>query len=189
MKFLAIIHRHFYLFLVLSFALMACNEDDNGSTTQKDEVAGTYAFKSATFVNGVEIKLNGQPTSFPANSDATAYVNAALLGEAPCNDAENAALELRENGELYLVCKGENNEALAGTWEVNEAGTQIRLKITNPPFTLLIENFKLENNILSGRISNFPLVKDDQYKLGAPLPSGGINAQTTAVDIQLTKVI
>ena len=190
MKFLKSEYFNFGLFtLVIFFSLAGCREDDNGDTPEQETVAGIYSFKSATFENDVEIKLNGKDTTFTASSDATPFVNAALLGEAPCNDAGNATLELRESGDLFFVCQGENNEAQAGTWDLNEAGTQIRLKVINPaPFTLLIENYKLENKILSGRISNFPLVKDSQYKLGAPLPQGGINAQTTPVDIQLAKV-
>lgn len=191
MKFLFDTRRptNFYISLFFLFAVLACSEDDGGDTPDVDPLVGTYTFKSATFVNGVVITLNGQETTFPPNSDATAFVSGGLLGAAPCDDPANAALELRENGQGFFVCQGENNEVQAGTWEVNEARTQITLLITNPaPVTILIENFELENNILSGRISNFPLVRDNQYPLGAPLPGGGLNLQTTSVDIEFTKV-
>lgn len=180
---------NFSVLLLFSFGLLSCKEDEGEETPEVDPLVGTYTFQSATFVNEITITLDGQETTFQAGADATTFVAVGLLREAPCDDPTNAALELRENGQGFFVCRDETNEEQAGTWEVNDARTQITLLITNPaPLTVLIEDFELSNNILSGRVSNFPLVRDNQYPIGSPLPGGGLNLQTTSVDIEFDKV-
>ena len=194
MKFLLHIHRllYFSVLLLFSFGLLSCGDDDGEETPEVEPLVGTYTFRSATFVNGVTITIDGQEITFPEGTDATVFVEGGLLGSAPCDDPENAALELRENGQGFLVCIGEDNEEQAGTWEVDHESEEITLLITNlapVPVTVLIEDFTLENNVLSGRVSNFPLVKDNQYPMGATLPGGGgLNLQTTSVDIEFDKV-
>ncbi len=177
------------VFLVFPIAFFSCSEDEGDDEPQVEPLVGKYTFRSATFENEITIKINGQDITFPAGGDATSYVAGGLFGAAPCNDPNNAALELRENGQGFFVCIGETNEIQGGRWEVNDERTQITLFITNPaPVTVLIENFTLANSILSGRVSNFPLVKDTQYSIGSPLPGGGLNLQTTPVAIELNKV-
>lgn len=184
-----------YSMLLLFFVgLLSCSEDEGGEEPTVNPLVGTYTFASATFIDEITITLNGQTSTFPSNTDATAFVSDGLLGAAPCADQNNAALELRENNEGYFVCIDEDVEEKAGTWEVNEAQTEISIIISGIapiPVTLLIEDYTLEDGVLSGRVGNFPLVKNNQYPIGATLPAeagGGLNLQTTPVDLEFNKV-
>ena len=174
---------NFFMLLVFVLGLLSCGEDDGGEMPEVDPLVGTYTFKSAKFINEVKITINGQEITFSAGADATAFVSGGLLGAAPCDDPTNAALELRENGEGYFVCIGETNEEKAGSWEVDDDRTEITITLTNPvPTSVIVEDFELTNDVLKGRINNFPMRKD------VSKPQGIDNLQLVSIDVEFDKV-
>jgi hypothetical protein len=48
----------------------------------------------------------------------TKLVVEGFLEAAPCDDPANAAVDLRDTNELFLVCDGEAGEPKVGTWTV-----------------------------------------------------------------------
>jgi len=167
------IFRYAMQFMVV-FALMSLvfvqsckdkdDDDDNGGTTV-DPYSGFYKFISATF-NNTDTIIFGQDTMiYQPGDDASIYVANGLLGLAPCQDQANAALELRSNFESYYACINEPNSLKQGTWAVSADRKILTLNITNPaPFAVTIANVQLQNNVLTGTITNLPIVSGTVYK-------------------------
>jgi hypothetical protein len=174
--------------LILSAILVvaSCKKDD---TPEVDPLVGTYAFSSATFNETVYITIQDVEVEFLADSDATQFVGPGLLSAAPCANAQNAAIELREVGTAFIVCLTEQLEEQLGTWSLNDSRTILTVNISNPnTFLLTIENLTITSNSFTGTVTNFPLPKNTAYALGDPIPDQGFNYQTASVDVTFTRV-
>jgi len=164
----------------------SCSKDDEEKV---DEIVGTYAFTSAEFNDAVTITIQDYPVEFAAGSDASQFVGPAILGAAPCDNPENAAVDLRANGTAFYACVGEMNEEQAGTWTINEERTILYISISNPQiFALTINNLTVSSTIFSGTVTNFPLPVNTAYQIGVMIPDVGLNYQTASVDVTFTKV-
>ena len=175
-----------FLVAISSFLMVSC--DENGEE-EVDALVGTYIFTSATFNNSVNIIIQEVEVEIPAGSDAALYVADGLLGAAPCDNAQNAAVELKENGTTFYACLNETNEDQLGTWSINSDRTEMDFNISNPaPFQLKITDLSITETSFSGTVTNFPLPVDAGYDLGQKLPGGGYNIQFASIDLTFTRV-
>jgi hypothetical protein len=171
---------------VFALLLVTCEKKKD---EEVDPLVGTYTFTSATFNDTVHMKLQGLNIVIFPGTDASLFVSEGLLGAAPCDDADNAAVELKSDGKSYYACINETNEEQMGTWLINTERTILTLNISNPqPFSLTISGLNITANAFSGTVENFPLPLDADLELGANLPGGGVNYQTSSVDLAFTKV-
>jgi hypothetical protein len=183
--------RKFYisgLFIaVLALLLVTCEKKKD---EEVDPLVGTYTFTSGTFNDTVRMKVPviGDITIMPGRN-ASLLISEGLLGAAPCDDSTNAAVELKSDGKTYYACLNETNEEQMGTWLINTDRTILTLNISNPqPFSLTITGLQITTNSFSGTVENFPLPVDANFELGVNLPGGGVNYQTSSVDLTFTKV-
>ncbi len=172
---------------VVALLLVSCEEKKE----EDDALVGTYVFTSATFNDTVDITVQDIEIKFLPGTDAAAFVGPGLLGAAPCDDPQNAAIELKNEGSTYFTCLNEANQEQLGTWLINKDRTILTLNISNPqPFSLTISNLEITSTSFSGTVQNFPLPKDTGYDLGTLLPGGtDINYQIASVDLSFTKVL
>lgn len=124
------------LFLAL-FINVSCDDDDE--PTQEDPLVGLYILSNAT-TNEPVVDSNDNVLA-PAGADITAQIAGALLSDVNCTDAGNVRVQLTSAGEVNYLCKGEGSDpSRQGTWEVNNARTQLLLTLniggTNVPVTL-----------------------------------------------------
>jgi hypothetical protein len=167
--------------------LLATCEKKNGE--EVDALVGVYTFTSATLNEAVSLKLQGLDVTIPAGADASLFITEGLLGSAPCDDPDNAAVELRNDGKAFYVCQTEENEQQMGTWLINTDRTVLDLNISYPQaFQLKISDLTIESGSFSGTVENFPLPKDTSIELGEELPGGGVNYQTASVSLTFTRV-
>lgn len=174
--------------LVLFAILMAisCNKEEG---EEPDPLVGSYKFTSASFNETVNIKIQTVDMEFLPDDDASQFVGDGLLGAAPCNNAQNAAIDLRSNGTTYFICLNESNEKQMGTWSINDERTVLTFNISYPQLlSLTISNLSITSTSFSGTVDNFPLPKDTSYLLGETLPGGGLNFQVASVDVTFTRV-
>ena len=172
---------------VLALLLVTCEKKKD---EEVDPLVGTYTFTSATFNDTVRMKVPvyGDITIMPGNK-ADLIVSEGLLGAAPCDDSDSAAVELKSDGRIFYACLSETNEAQMGTWLINTDRTILTLNISNPQaFALTISSLNITANSFSGTVENFPLPLDANFELGANLPGGGVNYQTSSIDLTFTKV-
>ncbi len=165
--------------------LFSCEEKKE----EIDALVGNYVFTSATFNESVSILIQQAEVEFPQGSDASAFVGPGIVGAAPCDNLQNAAIELKADGTTYYICMGETNQAQMGTWSINSARTILTLNISNPQtFSLSIIELQVTASSFSGTVENFPLPLDAGVELGGSLPGGLVNYQTASVDVTFTKV-
>ncbi len=181
------------LIVMAIMVIAACKKDDDNENTPPPPpvhpFVGTYLFNSATFNDPITVIINGDTTHFQTGDDASLFVGGGLLGSAPCDNADNAALNLRADFTSWYICQNESNEAQQGTWETNDNNTLLKLNISNPAnFVVNITYVDLTGNILSGTIPTLPMPYDTSIPVGDPLPGGGINFQTANVEVEFTKI-
>ena len=180
------------LFLILALGVIsACkkddNNDDNNPPAPVHPIVGTYNFIASTFNDPITVIVNDDTNHYVAGDDASLFAGGGLLGAAPCDNADNAALELRANFTSFYVCLGESNEAQQGTWVAND--TILTLNISNPAdFVVFITDLDLTDGKLTGNIPSLPMPYDTSIPVGDPLPGGGINFQTANVTVKFLKV-
>ena len=171
---------------VFALLLVTCEKKKD---EEVDPLVGTYTFTSATFNETVQMKTPLGNVTFPPDFDAKFFVSDGLLGAAPCDVSDSAAVELKSDGKIFYACLGETNEAQMGTWLINTDRTILTLNISNPQaFGLTISDLTITANSFSGTVENFPLPLDASVELGVNLPGSSIpNIQFTSVDLAFTK--
>ena len=149
----------------LLFVVGCDNGDDDPPEPELYDLAGVYTFKKAELVSGKEAIADaiGIPAAL-IPTDITDEMASGLLNEAPCDNPENGAVELKSNNELFFACIGETNEEKTGTWEVNSDTTELdlNLAVMAGNLQLTLENLEIDetNDVISGSIINFPLTPD-----------------------------
>jgi hypothetical protein len=186
----------FSILTLLSIVMMAilvvvaCKKDDEGDDNNnppapENPLVGTYAFVSATFNQPITVIVNGDTNNYQAGDDAFIFVGGGLLGAAPCDNADNAALQLRNDFTSWYVCQGEANESQQGTWEPKVNNTVLTLNISDPAdFVVNITELILTADKLTGTIPQLPMPYDTSIPVGDPLPGGGINFQIASVSVE-----
>ena len=86
--------------LIAILLISACKKDDEGGDNNDppapvNPLVNTYLFISATFNEPITVIVNGDTNNYQAGDDAYQFVGGGLLGAAPCDNADNAALQLR----------------------------------------------------------------------------------------------
>jgi hypothetical protein len=179
--------------VIAALVITACkkddNNDDNTPPAPENPLVGTYSFISATFNEPISvIMMNGDTNYYEAGDDAFQFVGGGLLGAAPCDNADNARLQLKADYTSWYVCQGETNMSQQGTWEFNDDKDVLKLSIFDPAdFLINISEVKIENSTLSGRIPALPMPYDVSLPVGEPLPGGGINFQVADVAVEFLK--
>ena len=173
--------------------IVACKKDVNNDNTPPPPPAkpliGTNTFIASTFIDPITVIVNGDTTHFQTGDNASLFVGGGLLGSAPCDNADNAALDLRADFTSWYVCQGESNELQQGTWETNDDNTLLKLNIAIPAnFVVNITYVDLTDNKLSGTIPALPMPYDTSIPVGDPLPGGGINFQIANVTVEFNKI-
>lgn len=149
------------LFLVLTisiaFVFTGCG-DDNDSPAEPETLSGVYQMQKVVTTADYQI---GEVTIIPSGTDITEMAAAGILAAAPCNNPANGAVDLRDNGSLYLVCVGEEGELAAGTWTENASLTTLSLNLSSPPFPqalqLSVINITRTSSDITGDINSLIL--------------------------------
>ncbi len=153
--------------LSIAFVFTQCNDDDEEQT---DTLAGKYTMQEVKVVQ--DYTISGQ-VILPAGTDVTQVSADGILSAAPCDDPANGAVELKSNGQLYLICVGESNELAAGTWTENSSLTQITLNLSSDVFptalALTVNDITRTSNTISGVINSLILPAESIEDL---LPAG-----------------
>jgi hypothetical protein len=152
--------------LIGLFFVVSC---DNGSDDPEPElypIPGIYTFEEAILQTDLILPIElipGSPVTIAKGTDITDQMEEGLLAEAPCDNPENGAVELKENKELFFACVGESSEAKAGTWSINSDTTELTLILSVEIGTLNLKIADLEieasQDIIGGTIANFPITK------------------------------
>ncbi len=158
-----------------SLFLVSCS-DDEPPTPEEYDLSGNYKIQKATLTSGgpqIAAALGVPAALIP--SDITAQMSGAFLGEAPCTNPANGAVNLRSNFELFFVCIGETNQAKTGTWSVNSQRTELslNLSVSTGNFSLIVSDLQIDeaNDVVSGSINNFPITKSFLAGFLASLPA------------------
>ena len=159
--------------------VVSCDSDSDDPGPELYDLSGFYTFKKAVLTAGKEDiadVLNLPATLIP--SDITVPMSDGLLAEAPCDDSENGAVELKSDKKLFFSCLGEENEAQAGTWTVNSDTTELTLNLSVSTGNLSLEITELYINettdVIGGNISNFPITKTLLAGFLAGVPGGDV---------------
>jgi hypothetical protein len=182
------------LVLIALFVAVACKKDDDGDdnntpTPEENPLVGTYTFIAATFDEPITVIVNGDTNHYQVGDDAYQFVGGGLLGSAPCDNADNAALQLRSDFTSWYICQGESNELQQGTWEPLAENTVLKLFISIPAdFVVSIGITELTNDVLKGQILALPMPYDTSIPVGDPLPGGGVNFQVAQVSVEFNRI-
>jgi len=182
------------LILIALFVALACkkdddNDDNNTPVPEENPLVGTYIFIAATFDEPITVIVNGDTNHYQVGDDAYQFVGGGLLGSAPCDNADNAALQLRSDYTSWYVCQGESNELQQGTWEPLADNTVLKLFISIPAdFVVSIGITELTNDVLKGQILALPMPYDTSIPVGDPLPGGGVNFQVAQVSVEFNRI-
>lgn len=179
--------------LALTVGLIACNkdddDDDNNNTTPtfQEKIVGQYIFTSGTFnepITFFNVMAAGDTVTLPAGTNASVIVASVLLGDSPCDNASNTALEMRDDYTLYYVCLGESNEEQMGTWEADGDNNTISLNVNTDigQLAIPITDVTLTDTGLEGNITTLPVPIDLLQ------PVGATNMQFANVAVVFTKV-
>jgi hypothetical protein len=115
------------LTISIAFVFTGCG-DDNDSPAEPETLAGTYQMQKVVTTADYMI---GEYTIIPSGTDITDMAAGGILAAAPCSIPTNAAVDLRDNGSLYLTCVGESGELSAGTWTENSTLTILSLNLSS----------------------------------------------------------
>ena len=174
-------HSKLYSFLILfslsigSLVMVSC-EDDDQPVQEEYDLSGNYQIQKATLTSGGPqiAEALGIPAAL-IPTDITAQMSGAFLGEAPCTNPANGAVNLRSNLELFFVCIGESNEAKTGTWSVNSQRTELslNLSVSTGNFALVISDLAINEatDVVGGNLNNFPITKSFLGGFLAGLPA------------------
>ncbi len=171
------------LFLII---LASCKKD---KTESADPLVGKYIISSAVLSKPL---LYQGDTILPEGTDLTAAINAALLSSASCSNAADTRLELKNNGQIWYDCEGENSSIQNGTWEINSGRTQMTLYLNIPygstqqTVNLTITDLNESSTGVSGS-TTIPLPPDFFQALGVDLSGTDILVLQTTIDISITR--
>ena len=183
-------------FIVGLLFVIGCDNSDDPEP-ELYQLPGVYTFNKAILQTAFNIP--GLNITIPAERDITDEMKNGLLAEAPCDNPENGAVELKSSMELFFTCIGESNELKSGTWSVNGDTTELTLNLVVAAGALPLKISDLEinesTNVIGGSILNFPITKSLLAGFLAGIPGGevilaGIDenyVQPVDVDIEFKK--
>ena len=173
--------------LIISFIIIdSCNKDNQ---VKIDPLVGKYIISSAKLSGPLTFQGD---TLLPSETDMTAAINAALLSSASCTNMTDTRLELKNNGQIWYLCEGENKGIQNGTWNVNDSRTELTLTLNIPMDTstvtvpLKITDISESQTKVSGT-TTIPLTPEFFLPFGINLPSG-VTVQLTKMRIEITRM-
>ena len=180
------------LLAVFTFSLLfiiSCSKDN---TEVIDPLVGKYIISAAVLTQPVTYQ---QDTILKSGTDLTLAINASLLSSASCANAANTRLELKNNGQIWYDCEGENTGMANGTWEVNEKRDTLSLALNIPSPTgtgtvtadLTISDLQESTAQVSGN-TRIPLPKDFFTSLGLDVSKYSIIVIQTYMSITITRM-
>lgn len=173
--------------LIILTLVISCNKDNSENL---DPLVGKYIISSAKLTN--DFNYNDS-TYLPAGTDITAAINAALLSASPCADSLNTRLELKNNGQIWYTCQGEDNGIQNGTWIINTDRTELSLALNIPQgnssvtANLKITNLKESALQVSGT-TQILLPPEFFLPFGIDLTDSGVPGFQTVFDITITRI-
>lgn len=181
------------LLMAMAMVVVACkkddDDDDNNNTppTFEEKLVGKYVFTSGTFnepITMYNVMQAGDTVTLPAGTDATVIVASVLLGDSPCDNASNTALEMRDDFSLFYICLGESNEEQMGTWTADGATSTISLNVNSDlgPIAIPITDVTVDDDGMGGNITTLPVPIDLMQ------PVGATNMQFANVAVVFTKL-
>ncbi len=145
------------LTISIVFVFTGCGDDGN-DPAEPETLSGVYQMQKVETIADYKI---GEITIIPSGTDITEMAAAGILAAAPCTNPVNAAVDLRDNGSLFLTCVGESGELSAGTWTENSSLTTLSLNLSSPPFPqalqLSVTNITRNASSIVGDISSLIL--------------------------------
>ncbi len=178
---------------ILFFA--SCDNNDEPEPEEYD-LSGIYTFKKAELVEGKEAiatALGNPALAFIIPTDITNEMAGGLLAEAPCDNKDNGAVDLKANFELFFTCIGESNELKSGTWSVNSDRTELNLNLSVAAGNLQLKISELTinetTNVIGGTIINFPVTKNLLAGFLSDLPEEQRDAILAGIDDDVVVLI
>ena len=148
------------LSISMIFLFSGCG-DDGENPAEPETLEGIYQMSKVVLTQDYKI---GEITIVPAGTDITLLAADGILEAAPCDNPANAAVDLRDTGELFLVCNGESGELKVGTWSENASLTTLSLNLSSPPFPqnlqLNVTNITRNAGSITGEINPLTLPPD-----------------------------
>ena len=114
------------LLTVSMIFIISCSKDD---TEKTDPLVGKYVISSTKLTKPAVYQND---TLLAEGTDITLGINAALLSSASCSNVANTRLELKNNGQIWYDCAGEDTGIQNGTWEVTTDRTSLSLALNIP---------------------------------------------------------
>jgi hypothetical protein len=169
--------------------IISCSKDDPGKT---DPLVGKYIISSTVLTQPAMYQGD---TVLAAGTDITLGINAALLSSASCSNVSNTRLELKNNGQIWYDCEGENTGIQNGTWEIttDRSSLSLALNIPNPVGTgtitanLTISDLQESALQVSGNTS-IPLPASFFAGLGVDVSNYASAIIPTSFEITITRV-
>ncbi|HLF33371.1 MAG TPA: hypothetical protein VI583_03980 [Cyclobacteriaceae bacterium] len=167
--------------------IQSCNNED-GPT---DPLVGKYIISAAVLMDPLVFQGD---TVLAANTDMTAAINAALLTSAGCDNLANTRLELKNNGQIWYVCSGEDTGFSNGTWEINGDRTELSLALNIPQgsttVTALLKITDLDEGTLKvSGTTTIPLPPEFFLAFGVDLTASGVPIFQTKIHIEITRML
>jgi hypothetical protein len=142
---------------VLSQAYFTGQVTEGGETENRDPIVFLNFPDGTGGVSDVEV---------PAGIGGAAFATSVLAGAITdvddpsftC-DAANTRIDLRDGGKFYIICNSGGSEVEQGTW-ADLGNNTLQLFLTDLGTQVLIEDYALNGNTLTGTISNLPLPED-----------------------------
>jgi hypothetical protein len=133
--------------------------------------------------------------AIPQGQDLTSLMQGILFGAANCNVPLNTRMQLQNNGQIFLLCEGENKSIPNGTWSINSQRNELSLNInvsfdqgtTTNAVPLKLSNFTETANAISGVIQGVPLPSLFFLAFGLDLSGTGMPFHPINLDMTLTK--
>lgn len=184
----------YLILLVMSvFMLTGCEDDP---VEEPSPVIGDYVITKAVLSETLTLVTNEiGAIPVPLDTDITAMIQAALLGEIDC-EPENSLIELREDNSIYLSCSGTEEEIDAGTWEeVSETVIKLNMNSTAVPSSptgvvLTVTDVLVDDEMLSGE-TTVPLPREMLAGVVAAMSGGRatLNMEETPVVVPVSFII
>jgi hypothetical protein len=178
-----------YLLICGIVIIFSCKKSEEQPV---DSLVGKYQLASVTFANDF---ILADTVAIPQGQNVTLLLQSILFGAADCNNPSNTRMQLQENGQIFLLCEGENKSTQNGTWSINNERTELLLTInisfdqgnTTPPFPLTLTGFTETANSISGVIQGVPLPSIFFLAFGLNLTGTGMPFHPVNLNMTLTK--
>lgn len=126
---------------------------DGTTTTEQDPILFKNFPNESGGVSDVEV-----PAGVGGSDFATSVLGGAIIGDDIDCPAQDARIDLRADGKFYIICTSGSDEVEQGTW--TEFNQQLTLFLSDLGTQVVIADYTLSGNTLTGTIAALPLPKD-----------------------------